>query len=134
MIAPRGLVYIALVVLVIGEHDELVVLEQLHPGTFGVDGEVVREEVDPKEGAVELPAHVIVVALLVVNEFVEVDGHVGGRDGICQAHSEGRVIQQDALALRPTRTRRAVVARLSILTWFTCTHKDQSQGGFRCLY
>lgn len=138
---PRGLVHVALVVLVVGEHDGLVVLEQAHPSIFGVDCEVVCEEVDPGEEAMELSAHVIVVVLLVVEEFVETDGHVGGGDGICQAHAEGGVIQQGALALCPlqtrvswetARSRSAVVALfagLSLLTWFTCTHKDITRVG-----
>lgn len=79
--AARSLVQEALLVLIIGVHQRLVVLEQRHPdaGPFTVD--VVSEVVDAGDLAGEDPCLGVVVLPAVVEELVELHGHPDPGEG-----------------------------------------------------
>lgn len=78
---PGGLVQEALLVLIVGVHQRLVVLEQSHPdaGPFTVN--MVGEVVDPGDLTGEDPCRGIVVLPAIVEEFVELHGHANAGEG-----------------------------------------------------
>lgn len=124
-------------VLVVGEYHGFVILVQADPHVFRVDGYVVGEEVDPWENTAKLPAQVVVVVLLIVEELAEADGHVGGVDGTGEAHAEGGVVGQGALPAgplqawaagdpsRPWGPVRTILTGLSWLPWYTYRQADE---------
>lgn len=66
---------------------------------------MVGEEVGARDVAEELARAGVVVALLVVEDLAEADGHVGGRASLRQPYAEGRTVHKSISALLPWGSR-----------------------------
>lgn len=84
----RGLVYILFLILVIGEENSLVLLEEAHLHILHVHCDMVGEVVDPWDVAVEFSSAGIIVILLVVEDLSKADGNTGDSDSGLQPHTE----------------------------------------------
>lgn len=83
-----GLIHVLLLILVIGEENSLVLLEETHLHVFHVHRDMVGEIVEPWDVAVEFPSATVVMVLLVVEDLSKADGNIGDSDSGLQPHAE----------------------------------------------
>lgn len=84
----RGLVHILFLILVVGEENGLVLLEEAHLHIFHVHRDVVREVVESRNVAVELASAAVIMILLVVEDLSKANGYIGNSDAGLQPHTE----------------------------------------------
>lgn len=83
-----SLVHVLFLVLVVGEENSLVLLEEAHLHILHVHRDVVGEVVEPGDVAVEFPSAGIVVILLVVEDLSKANWNAGHSDSGLQSHAE----------------------------------------------
>lgn len=84
----RGLVQVLVLVFVKGKEHSLVLLVEADLHIFQVDRNVVGEVVEPRNVAVEFASGVIIVVLLIVEDFGKANGNIGNSDPSLQSHTE----------------------------------------------
>lgn len=76
----RGLVYIFFLILVVGEENGFVFFEEVYFYIFYVYRDVVREVVEFRNVVVEFVSVVVIMILLVVEDFSKANGYIGNSD------------------------------------------------------